>query len=51
MEKDKILIVDDEEEIRRQLKWALADDYEVMEASNKAAAMDLIREKKPQLAF
>ena len=50
MEKDKILIVDDEEEIRRQLKWALADDYEVMEASNKAAAMDLIREKKPQLA-
>lgn len=50
MEKDKILIVDDEQEIRRQLMWALSDDYEVMEASNKAAAMDLIREKKPQLA-
>lgn len=50
MERDRILIVDDEEEIRKQLKWALSDDYEVMEASNKEAALDLVREKKPHLA-
>ena len=49
MEKDKILIVDDEDEIRRQLRWALSGDYEVIEASGKAKAIDLIREKKPQL--
>lgn len=49
MEKERILIVDDEEEIRRQLKWALSGDYEVIEASNKEAALGLVREKKPQL--
>lgn len=49
MEKDKILIVDDEEEIRKQLRWALSGDYEVIEASNKEAALGLVKEKKPSL--
>ena len=49
MEKDRVLIVDDEEEIRKQLRWALADDYEIMEASNKEAALNLVREKRPHL--
>lgn len=50
MEKDRILIVDDEEEIRKQLKWALSADYEVMEAPDKGSALDLVREKRPHLA-
>lgn len=50
MEKDRILIVDDEEEIRKQLKWALADDYEVLEAPDKGSALNLVREKRPHLA-
>ena len=29
MTKPKLLIVDDDEDIRVQMKWALADDYEV----------------------
>lgn len=46
---DKILIVDDEEEIRRQLKWALMDDYEVMEAADKESALGLFKERRPSL--
>jgi two-component system NtrC family response regulator len=49
MQKDKILIVDDEEEIRKQLKWALSNDYEVIEAYNKETTLGLVKEKRPDL--
>ena len=32
MSDDKILIVDDEESIRNQLKWGLMDQYQVVTA-------------------
>ncbi len=32
----KLLIVDDDEEIRTQMKWALAKDYEVLLAEDRA---------------
>jgi two-component system NtrC family response regulator len=41
MEKTKLLIVDDVEDIRTQMKWALADEYEVFEAENFSSAMEL----------
>jgi two-component system NtrC family response regulator len=40
MEKTKLLIVDDVEDIRTQMKWALAEEYEVFEAEDFASAME-----------
>ncbi|MCU0771263.1 MAG: PEP-CTERM-box response regulator transcription factor [Verrucomicrobia bacterium] len=37
--RSRLLIVDDDENIRTQLKWGLADDYEVMLAEDRAAAL------------
>ncbi|MFH1678443.1 MAG: PEP-CTERM-box response regulator transcription factor [Candidatus Omnitrophota bacterium] len=49
MEKPKILIVDDEEGIRRQLCWALKSEYEVLQAQDKDGALRLVEEQKPDL--
>ncbi len=40
MEKTKLLIVDDVEDIRTQMKWALAEEYEVFEAEDFTSAME-----------
>ena len=45
--KSKLLIVDDDEEIRTQTKWALAQEYEVMLASDRAEAIDLFKVERP----
>ncbi len=37
--KPKLLIVDDDEDIRTQMKWALADDYEVVLAGDRLSAI------------
>jgi len=47
VEKPKILIVEDEESIRSQMKWALCDDYEVMTAEKCAQALELARRESP----
>jgi two-component system NtrC family response regulator len=39
MTKPTLLIVDDDEDIRVQMKWALAEDYEVVMAGDRAAAL------------
>src|SRR5678815_1446029 len=49
--KPKLLIVDDDEEIRTQMKWALTHDYEVFLAEDRASALAVFREQKPMLAL
>ena len=44
MDKPKLLIVDDVEDIRTQMKWALSEDYEVFEAEDRPSAMLLFEE-------
>ena len=44
--KPKLLIVEDDEGLQRQLRWAY-DDYEVLVASDRTAAVDLIRAAEP----
>ena len=44
MDKPKLLIVDDVEDIRTQMKWALSEDYEVFEAEARPSAMLLYEE-------
>ena len=36
----KLLIVDDDEEIRTQMKWALANDYDIVLAGDRAGAVE-----------
>jgi len=47
----KLLIVDDDEEIRTQMKWALAKDYEVSLAEDRATALDLFRTVQPSVVL
>jgi len=36
----KLLIVDDDEEIRTQMKWALANDYDIVLAGDRPGAVE-----------
>ena len=44
--KPRLLIVEDDEGLQRQLRWAY-DDYEVLIASDRNAAIDLVRAAEP----
>jgi two-component system NtrC family response regulator len=45
----KLLVVDDEEDLRTQMRWALAGDYEVLLAGDRVSALELIRAHRPSL--
>jgi len=47
MSLEKILIVDDEDSIRNQLRWGLADEYEVHTAGTAAETRALMKEQRP----
>ncbi|PYQ19208.1 MAG: sigma-54-dependent Fis family transcriptional regulator, partial [Acidobacteria bacterium] len=47
MSKPKLLIVEDDDDLRRQMRWALADDYDVVLAGDRAAALEAVREHHP----
>ncbi len=49
--KPTLLIVDDDEEIRTQMRWALATDYEVAQAGDRASALERCRELKPRVVL
>jgi two-component system NtrC family response regulator len=42
--RQRLLVVEDEEAFARQLRWALADDYEVLWARDGAEALSLLKE-------
>ena len=44
--KPKLLIVEDDEGLQRQLRWAY-DDYEVLVASDREAAVNILRAEEP----
>jgi two-component system NtrC family response regulator len=47
----KLLIVDDDEEIRAQMKWALAKDYEILLAENRPGALEIFNAEKPPVVL
>jgi len=47
MDKPAILIVDDDDEVRTQMKWALAGQYQVALADDRQSALDNFNEHKP----
>ena len=49
--KPKLLIVDDDEEIRTQMKWALTNDYEVSLAEDRPSALEAFRSVNPPVVL
>ncbi len=49
--KPKLLIVDDDEEIRTQMKWALAQDYDIVQAGDRAGAAEQFRAARPPVVL
>ena len=47
MTKPKLLIVDDDAEIRTQMKWAFAQDYNVFVAEDRPSALTVFTEQHP----
>ena len=45
--KRKLLIIEDDAEICRQLKWALADEYLIHFAQDTASALKIMKRKRP----
>ncbi len=46
-----LLLVDDDADLRDQMKWALTSDYVLLEASNRTVALSHIRQTMPPLVL
>ncbi len=44
-----LLIVEDDAEIREQMKWALMSEYHILEAGDRVSAVNIVLAKHPQL--
>jgi two-component system NtrC family response regulator len=44
---DKLLIVEDDESTRTQMRWALSQDYEVLVAGDRANALEILKKERP----
>jgi two-component system NtrC family response regulator len=49
--KPKLLIVDDDEEIRAQMRWALSMDYDVLLAGDRTSALEEFRSNRPAVVI
>ena len=47
--KPKLLVVEDDEAIRTQMKWALAQDYEVLLAEDRLRALEILKNEQPSV--
>ncbi len=47
MKKQKLLIIDDDEDLRTQMKWALMSDYDIYLAEDRPSAIALINKEQP----
>lgn len=49
--KPKLLVVDDDEEIRTQMKWALTKEYEIVMAGDRAQALEQFQAHRPAVVL
>ena len=49
--KPSLLVIDDDEDIRSQLNWALVNDYALSLAGDRATSLALFREKRPPVVL
>jgi two-component system, NtrC family, response regulator len=45
--KPSLLLVDDDESIRSQMKWAMADDYDIVTAEDRVGAIEAFQSRRP----
>jgi len=45
--KPKLLVVDDDEDLRDQMRWAFADEFEVLLAGDRGSALEAVRAERP----
>ncbi len=50
-QRPKLLLVDDDEEIRTQLRWALSSEFEVIQAGDRPAAIEAMRQHRPAVVL
>jgi len=48
MDKPKVLIIDDDDDVRMQMKWALSPHYEVSLAEDRLSALEVLQNDKPR---
>lgn len=51
MTKPRLLIVDDDEDIRTQMKWALCTDYEITLAEDRKGALEAFKASQPAVVI
>src|SRR5262245_62610377 len=49
MERERLLIIEDDEDIRQQLTYALQDEYEVTVAADRARAAIVVQQVPPEI--
>lgn len=49
MDKPRILIVDDDDELRSQMKWAFNQYYDVLLAEDRPSALQLLKHERPNI--
>ena len=47
MGKDKLLIVEDDAELRTQIKWGLSQDYQIFLAEDRSTALEIFKTEHP----
>lgn len=47
----KVLIVDDQADIRRMMNIALAEDFDLLEAEDGLTALDMVRQHRPDVVL
>jgi two-component system, NtrC family, response regulator len=47
LKKEKLLVVDDDEDLRKQMKWAMTQDYNVLLAEDRQSAAAIMKKDRP----
>jgi len=47
MEKDKLLIIEDDTELSTQMKWGLNQEYRLLMAEDRPGAMEIVKKERP----
>jgi two-component system NtrC family response regulator len=47
MEKEKLLIVEDDAELRTQIKWGLSQEYQILLAEDRSSALKILKDEHP----
>ena len=47
LDKDKLLIVEDDAELSTQMKWGLSKEYQIFQAEDRSSALEILKNEQP----